>query len=189
MAHIWMSHGTHMIESWHTYKCVMAHVWMSHGTHMNGSWHTYEWVTAHIWLSHGTHMNGSWHTYERVTALMWLSHHAYICTYVHLYVTHVQAYVAFPEVMASDARGAVAVIHMNESRHIYDWFTAHIWLSHHAYICIYTYVLICDACTGVWSIFWSHGNWCARSHCYSQSCAWGTISSGACTCIYMYIDI
>jgi len=33
---------------WHTYEWVMAHIWMSHGTHMNESWHTYEWVMAHI---------------------------------------------------------------------------------------------------------------------------------------------
>jgi len=40
---------------------IMAHVWMSHGTHLNESWHTCEWVMAHIWMSHGTHVNESWH--------------------------------------------------------------------------------------------------------------------------------
>ena len=47
-----------------TYERVMTHIWMSHGTHMNESWHTYVWVMAHISMSHGTHMNESWHTYE-----------------------------------------------------------------------------------------------------------------------------
>ena len=32
----------------------MALMWMSHGTHTNESWHSYEWVTALIWMSHGT---------------------------------------------------------------------------------------------------------------------------------------
>jgi len=31
------------IETW-----VVSHIWMSHGTPMNESWHTYEWVMAHI---------------------------------------------------------------------------------------------------------------------------------------------
>jgi len=31
---------------WHAYEWVMAHVWMSHGTHINESWQT--------WMSHGT---------------------------------------------------------------------------------------------------------------------------------------
>ena len=30
-----------------TYERVMAQIWISHGTHMNESWHTYEWVMAH----------------------------------------------------------------------------------------------------------------------------------------------
>jgi len=60
MAHIWMSHATHiydtvqgaecegMYESWHTYEWVMSHVWLSHVTHINESCHTYEWVMSHI---------------------------------------------------------------------------------------------------------------------------------------------
>ena len=38
--------------------------WMSHGTHVNESWHTCEWIMAHMWMSHGTHVNESWHTHE-----------------------------------------------------------------------------------------------------------------------------
>ena len=66
MAFIWMSHGTHMNESWYTYEWVMARIWMSHDTHMNESWHTYEPIMAHIWMSHGPHKNGLRHTYEWV---------------------------------------------------------------------------------------------------------------------------
>ena len=32
MAHIRLSHGTHMNEPWHTFKYVMAHIRMSHVT-------------------------------------------------------------------------------------------------------------------------------------------------------------
>ena len=53
MPHIWMSHGTHMNESW---------------PHMNASWRTYEWVMAHICMSHDAHVNESWHTYKWVMA-------------------------------------------------------------------------------------------------------------------------
>jgi len=66
MAHIWMSHGTHMNESCHTYEWVMSHIWMRHVTHMNEPCHTYEWVMSHIWMSHVTHMNESCHTYKWV---------------------------------------------------------------------------------------------------------------------------
>ena len=54
-AHVWMSHGTYMNESRHTYEWVWvtSHIWMSHGTYMNESRHIYEWVSAHIWMSHG----------------------------------------------------------------------------------------------------------------------------------------
>jgi len=73
MAHIWVSHGTHMSASWHTYECVMAHIWVRHGTHMSASWHTYEWVVQHIWVRHGTHMSESYNTYGRVMAHIWVS--------------------------------------------------------------------------------------------------------------------
>jgi len=39
-------------------------MWMSHITHVNESYHACEWVILHIWMSHVTHMNESCHTYE-----------------------------------------------------------------------------------------------------------------------------
>jgi len=48
----------------------MAHIWMSHGTHMNESCHTYEWAMSHIWMSHATHMNNECDTYERRMRLL-----------------------------------------------------------------------------------------------------------------------
>jgi len=71
MAHIWLSHGTPMNETWHTYEWFMAHEWMIHCTHMNESWHRscthmneswrrYEWVMAQTSMSQGTHINESY---------------------------------------------------------------------------------------------------------------------------------
>ena len=48
MSHISMSHVTRVNES---------HTWMSHGTHMNESWHTREWVMGHMWMSHVIRMH------------------------------------------------------------------------------------------------------------------------------------
>ena len=61
VSHIWRSRGTHMKESWHTYKGVMSRILRSHGTHMKESWHTYKWVMLHIWRSHVTHMTNMSH--------------------------------------------------------------------------------------------------------------------------------
>ena len=68
-----LCHVTHANEPCLTYEWVMsqyvwvmAHIWMSHGTHMNQPRHTYEWLMSHIWMSHGTHMNESCHTCECV---------------------------------------------------------------------------------------------------------------------------
>ena len=64
MSYIWVSHVTHMNESWRTYEWVTSHIWMSHVSHMNESRLTYEWVTSHIWMCHFSHMKNisPWHT-------------------------------------------------------------------------------------------------------------------------------
>jgi len=36
------------------YGWVMSHLWVSHVTHMNESYHAYEWVVSRIWISHDT---------------------------------------------------------------------------------------------------------------------------------------
>ena len=46
MAHMWMSHGTYVHESWHICEWVMAHMWMSHGTYVNESWQICEWANV-----------------------------------------------------------------------------------------------------------------------------------------------
>ena len=40
---------------------VMAHMLMSHCTHVDESWHTCWWVMSHIWIRHDPHMNESCH--------------------------------------------------------------------------------------------------------------------------------
>ena len=54
---------------------VMAHIWMSHVTHMNESCHICEWGISHIWMSHVTHLNEWCHTYESI-----MSHT--LCTWI-----------------------------------------------------------------------------------------------------------
>jgi len=48
---IWMSHGTLM----NLFEWVIAHIWISHRTHMDASE-----LPRTIWMSHGTHMNWIW---------------------------------------------------------------------------------------------------------------------------------
>jgi len=72
LTYIWMSHGTHLNESWHTFECAMSRNRCTHThiciytreTQFSGDRHVYKWVMAHIWMSHGTHLNESWHTSE-----------------------------------------------------------------------------------------------------------------------------
>ena len=70
MAHIWMSHVTHMNESCLEYKWVISHTWLCHITRMNMKevCHTHEWVLAHTWMRHVTHMYESCHTHVWVVA-------------------------------------------------------------------------------------------------------------------------
>ena len=136
MSHIWMSHGTHMNELWHTYEWVMAHIWMSHGTRMNESWHTYEWVMAHIWMSHGTHMTESWHTYEWVMAHVWRNRTPYKRVTSLIWMSH----------------GMSHGTHMNESWHTYDWVTQHVWVSHAAHV--YLPRRLDSLCVHLWPMGW-----------------------------------
>jgi len=137
-SHIWMSHVTHMNESYHTSKWVMSHIWMSHVTHLNESRHTSEWVTSHIWMSHVTHMNESYHTSKWVTSHIWMSH-----------VTHLNessqgwfrvTCVAYPKAKRWVMSHVMShtwmshVTHMNESYHTSKWVMSHIWMSHVAHL-------------------------------------------------------
>jgi len=114
MAHIWMSHGTHVNESCHTCEWVMAHIWMSHGTHVNASRHTCAEVMVHIRMSHGTHMNESWYTYKWVMAHILVEVETRnLWVMAHIWMSH----------------GS----HVNASWHTCECVTAHMCRSHGAY--------------------------------------------------------
>ena len=63
ISHIWTI-APHMQARHVARTCgwVMSHTWMSHVTHMNESYRTHEWVMSHIVVSHVTHMKESYHT-------------------------------------------------------------------------------------------------------------------------------
>ena len=80
-----------------TYEWVMVHIWMSHGTHMNESWHTFEWVMAHmwqwcsLWLSEHTIAKHSRRWWCDLILMPYLETHIwfiyiYIYTYIYTYV-------------------------------------------------------------------------------------------------------
>jgi len=79
-----MSHGTHMNESWHTYKWVMSHMWMSHVADTNEScsvvYFGVEWVTLQIRMSH--HMCDM----TRNCIVTWISHMCATCDWVTLQI-------------------------------------------------------------------------------------------------------
>jgi hypothetical protein len=98
MPRVWMSHGTHVQESWHTYVCVMQRVCMSHGPRMNESFHTQHSIgtesrhTQHLsrtsslrqsWFGIGAILHESLHTYECVE-----SWHTYEWVMAHIWITH-----------------------------------------------------------------------------------------------------
>jgi len=149
MAHIWMSHGTHMNESCHTYEWFesydayeydMSRIWHTyeHGTHMNMAhiwiWHTYDHnhmcaIFICVPYTYGTHMNESchiWHTYE-------------YGTHMNIYMAHIWSYVchihmcAIMHVEYGTHMNESCHTHMNESWHTYEWVMAHIWMSHVIY--------------------------------------------------------
>jgi len=56
-------------ESWQQNEGDMAHIRMSHGSHVNESRHTYAWVMSHIWM---TYINQVYCTMSRRTrACIW----------------------------------------------------------------------------------------------------------------------
>jgi len=101
--HMWLSHITHVNESYHTCAWVMSHMWMSHVTHVNESYRTCEWVMSHMWMSHVAHVNESCHTCAWVLSHMWMSH-----------ITHVNESYHTCEWVMSRMRGKVA--------HVTYWF-------------------------------------------------------------------
>jgi len=67
MAHVWISHVTHVNEPRRTYECVMSHIWMNHFTYMDESCHTHEWVVAHICMRRIDHTHTHTHTHTHMS--------------------------------------------------------------------------------------------------------------------------
>jgi len=128
MAHIWMSLGTHMNESWHTYEWVlcewvMSHVWMSHDSCL-----MYEWVMTH---SHRTHMNESCLVYE------WVRSH--IRTSPVAYLNESSLYTC--DCHSGKELRTIMVTHMHDFA-LYDWVMSNICMSH-VCVCVCVCVRFC----------------------------------------------
>jgi len=83
---------THTFESWRTHEWVMAHTWMSHGTHMNESWHRcnvsdsrhdmYSYMRRYtkrgvsFWMTHEWHMNNAGDVWD-MTRTHWHDMYSY----------------------------------------------------------------------------------------------------------------
>ena len=100
MSHMWLSHVTHVIESFPLWNGVMSHVWRSQVTRMKESCNTYEGVMSHIRMNHVTHTKESCHTWSDACTLP-----------PDIYIFPVRAY-------------------LNESFHPYEWVMSHIRMSH-----------------------------------------------------------
>ena len=157
MEHIWMSHVTHvnqtwqtassessthmlarMNTSWHTCEWVMAPMWKSHDKHVNRTWQAARLrirarARSHMWMNHGTRMNVSWNTCERVMANMWIK------------PDRQQVRIRAPATARFSHPDRVLSFDIcNTSWHIYEWdnvtcllssclscrITSHLWFSH-----------------------------------------------------------
>ena len=135
-----MTHGTLVIESWHTYEWVMAHMCMSHSTHINESCQAYEWVMAHIWIRRETCINESWrhetwHTYEWVMAQIWIRHGTHMNTsrdMAHIWIRHDP----LSSIRLQCTRGERSSFfkHIYELCHAYEWFISH-WAAYFWRLC------------------------------------------------------
>jgi len=121
------------------YEWVTSHIWMSHVHPINESCQTNEWVMSRMrvavkqyssqvplvthsyvrhdplicvtWLIHIQEVPAMNIASQRLSCVTWLTHwidmtHSFICN--------------------NDRR---CLLHMNESRHTYEWVTSHIWMS------------------------------------------------------------
>jgi len=125
-----------------TCEWVLAHIWMSHGTHMNESLHTYEWVMARTRMGHG---NESCHILMRhanmnVSCLIWMTHVTYTChvSYerlmsrinesCHVLMSHVNVDVSR---VNESCQYEWVMSHMDDLCHVY--MSCLIWMSHVTY--------------------------------------------------------
>ena len=170
---IWMYWCFHSYSVRYECKCahsvrsewVMAHVWMSHGTRMHESWHTYEWVMAHVWMSHGTHVNE--HVYIHQIWMYWCSHsvryeckcshsvryecagvvfvHSYLKQHQYIHISNHHLYIhIYSQIKMNNCTFTLAMTHSNVC---HDSFIRVPWLMHtcamtHSYVCHDSFILM-----------------------------------------------
>ena len=148
-SHIWMSHVTHIKESWHTPEWVKSQgLFPQHAdANTNETCHAHEWVMVHLnksrripaWvMSHASGMTFvschtqtvTSHSHEWVMSHMGMSCHMQMSHVTLTWMSHVAGAIFA-------ARGIHApwvmsriwmshVTHVNESCHTYKWVTSHI---------------------------------------------------------------
>jgi len=118
-----------MNESWHTYEWVMAHIWMSHGTHMNDVSTHMIWVMAHIWVSHGTRINESCHTHEWCECT-YESLHIFEWVKAHIWRSH------GTRTKESNHTTATYCTTLQHIICTFEWVKAHVWISVYTHIWI-----------------------------------------------------
>jgi len=153
MAHIRMSHGN---ESWHIYKLVMAYIWMSHGTHMNESCHTYERFITHRGRTSTPHSASTYATSKHTIQTQLLSaltlsdsrcswREVFICAswlvcmchMAHSHVWHTHSYVWHDSFIC-----VTWLIHMCDMTNSYVW--------HDSFICVTWLIRMCDMTHSMW---------------------------------------
>jgi len=151
-----MSHVTLLNEacpqmntSWHIHEWVLPRfqtaLLASNVIQINESLHTNEWVTPRKWMSHGVQTNESWHTCKCVTSHFHATpqHHSswvtpYTCIYIYMYewntlhrrMSHGTYMNGSCHTSNRSAVATAAPLHVNESRHTYEWVMSHMWMSH-----------------------------------------------------------
>jgi len=158
MLHIWMSHFTHLNESFvirkeyvcsHDVVCVL-HTWMSHVTRMNellliekefACPHDIV-CTAHIWICHD------------IWRCRWIRD-IFICDMAHMNMWHgTYEYVTW-HIWTSRYRRSLPVLMISCVRHIHEWITSHVWTS-----CYWRSMPVlrmsCVCCTYEWVMWLFH---------------------------------
>jgi len=143
-----------------TCEWVMSHMWMSHVTHVNESWHTHKCHAAYYLVLTLAHVSLLSLPLPRAfTRVTWLFH---MCVMTHLFVCH-DSFVCVPwfvhmcvmthSCMCHDSFTCVTwLIHMCVMSHLYVWQDSFIcvsWLIHmtHSYVCYDSFICVANVST------------------------------------------
>jgi len=131
--HIWMSHGTYIWVTSHTYES--CHIYVSHITYMWVMSHMTESITYHLWdwasatgpTHHKRvmpHMNETWHIWMSHVTYIWVMSH--IHESCHIYMSHV----TYDWVNQISTLGSWASA-TGPTKH--EWVMSHVCMSHDTY--------------------------------------------------------